>query len=202
MKGEDHEMNRKPLHRTAGVALLVALAATAFACGGGGGGNPTPPPLNATFTASNPTPGANSLNMTGASSGAMFTVNVNVTTITDFFGAGFRVTFNPATAAFNGISSDNSILPAGAEFRGSLVGPGELTVAATLKGQVQGVTVNGTQLLVTLIFTATAETPNNPFTFGVAVDRVVTTCPAPPGACSDIPDATLNWIGGTMSASR
>ncbi len=198
-------MNRNPLQRTTGVALLVALAASAFACGGGGGNNNPPAQLVANFTASNPTPGANTLSMTGSTNGTTaFAVLVNVTTITDFFGAGFRVTFNPATATFSGISSTGSFIGTGAgtDFRATLVSPGVLSVAATRQGQVQGATAVGTQLLVTLNFTATAETPNNPFGFGAAVDRVVSTCPAPPGACADIPDATLTWSGGTMIATR
>jgi hypothetical protein len=67
---------------------------------------------------------------------------------------------------------------------------------------VAGIDITGTQLLTTLNFTATAVTSNNPFTFGTAAERVVTTCPAPPGACSDVPDASLTWSGGTMTATR
>jgi hypothetical protein len=204
--GEDNEMNRKRFHRTAGVALLVALAASAFACGGGGGdSNPAPGPIVATFTGSNPSPGANTLGMTGAGSGSpAFSVLVNVTSITDFFGAAFRVTFNPASASFSSFSSAGSFIGTGAgtDFRATLVSPGVLSVAATRQGQVQGITAAGTQLLITLNFTATAETASNPFGFGVAAERVVTTCPAPPAACSDVADGTLTWSGGTLSASR
>jgi len=127
-----------------------------------------------------------------------------VTTITNFFGTGFRLTFNPASASFSGFSAAGSLLGAGAgtDFQAELVAPGEVAVAATLQGQVEGVDVAGTQLLVTLNFTATAVTSGNPFTFGIASERVVTTCPTPPAACTNVPDASLTWSGGTLTASR
>ena len=198
-------MNRKPLHRSPGVALVVALAVSAFACGGGGGGGGSTQPLVAAFAAANANPGANTLSMTGQTNGtSAFSVRVNATGIADFFGTGFRLNFDPATAAFNGFTAAGSILGSGAgtSFQAELVAPGEVAVAATLQGQVQGTDITTTQLLITLNFTATAVTSNNPFTFGVAAERLVTTCPAPPGACTDVPDANLTWSGGTMTASR
>jgi Cohesin domain len=204
---EDDAMNRNSLHRTPGVALIVAFAVSAFACGGGGGGgdNNPPQPLIASFTPANPNPGANTLSMTATTSGEAFSVQVNVTGINDFFGTGFRVNFNPATASFNGFSSTGSLLgtsAASTEFQADLVSPGEIAVAATLQGQLPGIDVAATQLLITLNFTATAVTSSNSFTFGTAAERLVTTCPAPPAACTDVPDASLTWSGGTMTATR
>jgi hypothetical protein len=133
-----------------------------------------------------------------------FAVAVQVTGITNFFGAGFRVTFDPSNASFQGMSSAGSFIGTGAgtDFRATLVSAGVVSVAATLQGQVQGITPAGTQLLITLNFRATAETTNEAYGFGVAADRVVSTCPAPPAACSDIPDGTLTWSGGTLTAVR
>ncbi len=199
-------MNRNLLHRTPGVALIVAFAVAAFACGGGGGGGGNPPAaLIASFTPGNATPGANTLSMTATTAGAAFSVQVNVTGINDFFGAGFRVNFDPVTASFSGFSSAGSLLGTGAgttEFQADLVSPGEIAVAATLQGQLAGIDVAATQLLITLNFTATAVTPANQLTFGTAAERLVTTCPAPPAACTDVPDANLTWSGGTMTATR
>jgi cohesin domain-containing protein len=185
--------------------LIVTLAVSAFACGGGGGSNPPVQPLVASFAPANANPGANTLSMSGTTTGSAFAVQVNVTGITDFFGAGFHVSFDPATASFSGFTPTGSVLgtnPADTEFHADLVSPGEVAVAATKKGQVQGTNVAGTQLLLTLNFTATGVTNGNAFTFGSAVERLVTTCPAPPTACTELPDNSLTWSGGTMTATR
>ena len=197
-------MNRNPLQRTTGAAVIIAFAVSAFACGGGGGNDNPPAPLIASFTPGNATPAANTLSMAGTTAGAAFSVQVNVTGINGFFGAGFHVNFDPATASFSGFSSNGSLLGTGAgtDFRAQLVSPGELAVVATRQGQVAGVNVGATQLLITLNFTATAVTPANALTFGTAAERLVTTCPAPPAACTDLPDASLTWSGGTMTATR
>jgi cohesin domain-containing protein len=184
--------------------LIVTLAVSAFACGGGGGSNPPVQPLVATFAPANPNPVANTLSMSGTTAGSAFSVQVNVTGITDFFGAGFHVSFDPATASFSGFTPTGSVLGTGAntEFHADLVSPGEVAVAATLKGQIPGMTIAGSQLLITLNFTATGVTNGNAFTFGTALERLVTTCPAPPTACTELPDNSLTWSGGTMTATR
>jgi len=199
-------MNRIHIDRTAYFALVTLLALGALACGGGGGGGvtPLPGPLTATFTPSNSNPGAMTISMDGSASGANFSVRVNVTDIPDFFGTGFRVTFNPASAQFAGFTSTGSVLegqPA-TDFQAQLQGGNEVWVDATLVGQVQGVNVVGTQLLLTLNFRATAATANNPFGFDTAATRVVETCPAPPAGCSDVPEAQLTWSGGSLSATN
>ena len=204
-------MNRRShIYRLTRLALVAALATWTLACGGGGGGNVvTPPPmgLTASFTPDNANPGPNTLNMTATpTGGANFTIEINVTDITDFFGAGFRVTYDPATAQYVGFSSTGSTLvlntPVGAttDFRVDPRPGGELWIDATLQGQVQGITVpvNVTELLLTLSFSAIGATNGNAFGFDVPATRVVTTCPAPPTACSDI---AVNWSGGTMRAN-
>ena len=69
------------------------------------------------------------------------------------------------------------------------------------QGQVAGVTATGSQLLMTLSFTATAPTSGNAFTFDTRSTREVTTCPAPPTACATPGDGTFTWSGGTLVAN-
>ena len=196
----------KPTHsleRWMSYTVVLVLAVGSVCCGGGGGGGGSTGPLVAAFNPTSPgTPAANTINMSGAASGASFQVQVHVTGINSLYGAAFHVTFNSASATFAGFSSAGSVLGAGADIRAEQLAPGEVAAVATLQGQVQGTNVAGTQLLMTLNFNAIAETGNNPFTFGLAANRVVTTCPTPPAACSNIPDGSLVWTGGTLTASR
>src|SRR5262245_32992002 len=98
------------------VAALIALAVTALpSCGGGsdgGGGGTTTP--TATFTAENPSPGTSTIAMLpGASAGAAFNVRITVTGVNDFFGAAFRVTYDPVALLFNGMDDSGSLLRQG-----------------------------------------------------------------------------------------
>jgi len=201
-------MNRRQARlRTASIAMMILVTALSVACGGGGGGGgggTIPGGRTATFTPDNPTPGANTLSMAaGNSSGDTFWVDIEVTGITDFFGAGFRVNFDPATAQFTGnVDTSGSLIEgqgATTDFDAVDGAAGEVLVNATLQGQVQGVTPAGTDLLISLEFQATADTGANAFSYGMP--RLVSTCPVPPAACTDLPDAGLTWSGGTMSAN-
>ena len=58
-----------------------------------------------------------------------------------------------------------------------------MVVATTLQGQVAGIDVVGTGLLLTLTFSATSATGANGFSFDAA-SREVQICPTPTGACS------------------
>jgi hypothetical protein len=196
------------LYRLVCVAVIMALGALMPACGGGGGGGGgnVQRPLIATFTPADPNPGPNTINMGGASSGANFSVRVQVTDTDDFFGAGFRVGFNTATARFVGFSSVGSLLigqGVGTDFDAQ-INPNDASqvlVTATIQDNTQpaGIDVAGTQLLITLNFQATAETANNPITFEDPKD--VQECPIAGQACNEISGA-LTWSGGTMSAAR
>ncbi len=207
-----------PLLKVSFIALFVGLT---VACPGGGGGGITPPPggggpipggLMASFMAENPTPDPSEMTLSmapGPGSDEMFSILVRVTNIDDFFGAGFRVNFDPATARFLGFdSTDSFILETGVMTDISAVEnvPGELLVTATLQGQVAGVDPVGDDLLITLSFDAIEEElTGNDFTFGIPADRLVTTCappvdPDPLPACVELDDADLTWSGGTMTA--
>jgi len=200
--------------RWTSVALALSLGMLMPACGGGGGdddggngGNNTGP-LTATFMPANPTPGNQTLSMSGSSAGAMFSITVNVTQITNFFGAAFDLTYDPATVSFQGSSSASSVLVTNnpsaqpPQFNVDASTPGSIEVAATLVGQVEGIDVAATTQLITFNFQATGTTGGNAFGFGAAANRLVRTCPTPPGACTDIPDGNITWSGGTLTASR
>lgn len=194
--------------RLAAGALALILGATLVGCPAGGGGFTGDGSMlgggrTTTFTATNPTPGPLTVSMApGATGTDTFQVRLLVTDVTRFFGAAFRVTYDPAVARFDGFDATGSFIAgAGAtDFRAvpDPANPGVLLVNATLQGQLSGVDAVGSQLLLTLDFDAVATTPGSALGFGGATTRRVTTCPAPPAACTDLGDATLTWSGGTL----
>jgi len=188
-------------------SIVLVLGALMPACGGGGsdngGGNMGA--LVATFTPA-ATPGT--MSMAASTSGASFSIQVQVTDVNDFYGAGFHVTFNPASAQFVGFSSSGTVLPGTPgttlSFNAVLDSPGDVKAYGWITDPAQpaGVDVVGTATLMTLNFTATAATSNNPFGFGTMADRVVKVCPTQGGSCSDMTEPPLTWSGGTMTASQ
>ena len=198
----------RPDSRLLTLLLVLALGALAPACGGGGGdggGGGNMNPLSATFTPGNTNPAANTISMAGSAAGQNFSVVVQVTGVNDFFGTGFRVTFDPATAQFVGFSSAGSFLTGvGTDFRAAVnpTNSGEVIVAATIQdaSMPAGIDVGATATLITLNFQATNTTSNNPFAFGAS--RNVTVCPTQGGACNAGIAPTLMWSGGTMTATR
>lgn len=202
-------MKQSTHHRLLCFALVLALGALMPACGGGGsddgGGGTTP--LVATFTPTTATPGANTINMAGSSSGQNFSVVVQVTGVSDFFGAAFHVTFNPASAQFVGFSSNGSVLSGVATDFDAVLSPGnagEVIAYATIQdvNQSPGIDVGGTATLMTLNFRATNTTSGNPFAFGTAANRQVQICPTQGGACNVLAEPPLSWVGGTLTATR
>jgi hypothetical protein len=188
--------------------LVLALGALAPACGGGGsddGGGNNMGPLNATFTPGNTNPTPSTISMSGSAAGQSFSIVVQVTGVNDFFGTGFRVTFDPASAQFVGFSSAGSFLTGvGTSFDADVnpTNAGEVIVVATIQDATQpaGIDVAATATLITLNFQATNTTSNNPFAF--AASRNVTVCPTQGGACNPGIAPTLTWSGGTMTATR
>ena len=186
--------------------VIVALAALTFACGGGsgsGGGNNNGGITTSTFTADNGSPGNNTISMSaGSSSGTMFSIDVLVTGINDFFGAEFDVTYNEAALNFVSIDSSTSLLngqAVGTDFR-VLAQNGVVQVTATLQGQAPGVDVAASQTLVRLNFNGTAATANSAIAFS---SPTVDQCPdgGPPlPACTDI-SGTLTFSGGRVTVN-
>jgi hypothetical protein len=200
-------MKQRRNHRFLCFSLVLVLGALLPACGGGGGdggGDNNMGPLIARFTPA-ATPGT--ISMAGSAAGASFSIQVQVTNVNDFFGAGFRVTFDSASAQFVGFSSAGSFLTGPATDFDAVINPanaGEVIAYGTIQdlNQSAGIDVAGTATLMTLNFQATAATSSNAFAFGTAANRVVTVCPTMGGACSDLTEPPLTWTGGTMSASR
>ena len=186
--------------------LAVLLAASAFACGGGGdSGGGTVPTRVATFAPADPTPPSNSVSLqSGSQSADTVTIRVSATDVNDFFGAGFRVTFDPASLVFLGMSSAGSFLRDGGVPNANLLFttdaisvPGAVLVSATRlqnqTGTLTGVNVNGTRELVSLTFLATADTAGN--TLSLPAPREV--CDSDTPICNPI---GVGWFGGTVTA--
>jgi hypothetical protein len=164
--------------------------------------------LNPLFDPDNPVPGASTISMqAGPVNAEDFQIEIRVTTIDDFFGAGFHVRFNsplPASASFLGFTPGTifqaaCVAPAcQTDFDVEVISAQELAVVATMQGNVAGVD-NASGLLMTLSFEAVAETPGNGFTFEPIASRSVKRCPPPAGsACTNI-EGTLTWSGGTLT---
>ena len=184
--------------------LVLACCALGLGCPAGGGGAGTgmmPGGIQAVFTPDNAAPGAMTVSMAaGGSTGASFDVVVNVTVIDDFFGAAFHVIFDSSRVSFDGFDATGTFIE---EIGVTLdinavidVGdPNRLLVNATRRGQVAGVDAVGSQLLITLSFTATGPGVSG-MTFDVAATRLVATCTLLD--CTDLDDAVLTWSGGTL----
>ncbi len=209
--------------------LFVLLGGICLAACGSGGGNvpPTMGDVAPTFTPANPTPGTNSISMQPDKAVSdTFEVVIIVTDIVDFFGAGFRILFDSATAEFLSFDDSMSFLYNHEDLINSpplpLVPPsvsifaavdpadaGTVLVSATLQntiGYSSGVTAADDQILMILIFRATNSTGGNPFTFDIPMTREVQTCPprpdmGPTPACTIVPDGNLTWNGGTLTAN-
>jgi|KBSSwiStaDraftv2_1062776.scaffolds.fasta_scaffold04178_10 hypothetical protein len=193
------------------VAALVALAVTALpSCGGGGdgGGGGTNAPT-ATFTPDNPSPGTSTIAMlAGASAGAAVNVRITVTGVNDFFGAAFRVTYDPVALLFNGMDDSGSLLRQGGVTNANLVFqanqtavPGQIIITATrLDPTTAGtVDVGPTADLVVLNFSArraiAAGDAGGVLDFDASRD--VQVC-ATPLTCASA--GGLTWSGGAVTA--
>jgi len=188
------------------LALLGCAAAMACGGGGGGGGGTLPPGISATFTATTPSPSGTAITMQpGTSSGADFSVQIRVDSINNFFGAGFRVTYNPANVSFMDFSVANSFISGTGvttQFLATPLSAGTLAVTATRQGANEVGVDSGTQaLLITLNFRATSAAGANAFAFGSAATREVVSCATAGQACTTVSDASIAWSGGTLVAN-
>ena len=202
---------QKTLFRLTCTALVLAFGMLMPACGGGGsddGGGVTRP-LIARFTPDNANPAADTIGMDGTTAGSNVAVEIQITNINDFFGAGFRVTYDPATVSFSGFDSTGSLLDNHAgntEINAEELDPanlGTIIVLATIQdaGQPAGLDVAGTAKLLTLNFQATTSIglPGNAIDFTGPSD--VQICPTQGQACNEV-SAQLTWEGGAITASR
>lgn len=210
-------MIRSAIQRAMLASILLAAVAGLGCPAGGVGGSPPPAPptgpmgpmgLTAMFAPGNTSPGALTVSMNaGSSNMEFFDVDVQVTGIGDFYGAAFRILYDPASVNLLGFDSTGSFIDSG----GATVSidavagaAGEIIVTATRVGQIEGVPLNNSpQLLISLMFEAIQATAGNNFTFGPAASRFVQTCPSgnPLPMCSMVPDNTLTWSGGVLTAN-
>jgi hypothetical protein len=92
------------------VSMIVLVLATTvlFSCGGGGGdksdvtggGGGGSTILAGTFTPTTPSPGANTVSMSGSGTSNIMTLAVNVSGTNDVFGASFDVVYDPTMIEF------------------------------------------------------------------------------------------------------
>lgn len=195
---------------------------TATASGTDPGGAPVVSPpddvevrvaLVAVFTADAPSADPRVSMEPGASTAAVFSIEIHANAITDLYGAAFTLLYNPAAATYLGCEAQGSILSSnpglsndcddtlvgGAKFTAALENgiPGFLNVRASKDGLVPGVP-NGTGLLLTLTFRADVATPGEPFVHEAGLSREIQVCPQDLSPCSILP---VNWDGGTLVAT-
>jgi hypothetical protein len=167
--------------RAARLLGVIVLAGAATACGGGGGGDgdggTTGGPQTGSFVAADATPPPDSVSLqAGTHSGLVVNVLVSATDVDDFFGAGFRVLYDPTVAQFQTFDAATSFLrdapfnTAGAplQFQVDASTPGVLSVSATrlqnAQGTAPGVNVAGTRTLLSLQFVMLKATQSSPVT--------------------------------------
>ena len=202
-------MNKQQkLFRLTCVALIMAFGVLMPACGGGGSSGPgnVTKPLTASFAPNNPNPVADTINLAGSAAGANVAVAVQVTEIDDFFGAGFRVTYDPASVNFVGFDPASLLddHAGGTDIDARELDPanrGTVVVTATIQdaGQPAGIDVVGTRTLITLNFQATTTTAANPIDFASPWD--VQICAVQGQACNEVGNQ-LDWDGGQIRATR
>jgi hypothetical protein len=117
----------------------LALTVASVGCGGGDDSTTSTTAPVGIFTPDTPTPANGSVTLLqGTTSGASVNVRVTVTQVANFFGAGFRITYDPAALLFNGMDSSSSFLNAGITDTSQLYfsadsanSPGEVVITAT-----------------------------------------------------------------------
>ena len=144
-------------------ATYLALGAVSVGCGGGNDETSGTTSAVAIFTPDTPTAADGSITLLpGTTSGASVNVRVTVTQMASFFGAAFRIKYDPAALLFNGMDSSSSFLRAGVTDADLLFiedhanSPGEVVITATRLDPtvVSPVDVTATSDLVILNFVA------------------------------------------------
>jgi len=204
----------RTLTRVATTALLAtayfAFAAASIGCGSGNDSTTTTTAVVALFTPDTATPAAGTIALLpGSTSGASVNVRVTVTGVPVFFGAAFRIKYDPTALLFNGMTSTASFLLSGPGVTANdaiflaqtTANAGEIVITATLKDPtvVGPVVVTTTSDLVVLNFVArraiTPAAAAGRLDFGdpkQVCDGTVT----PPG-CGAV---AVAWSGGGVSA--
>ena len=191
-------------------AAYVALTVASVGCGGGGNDSTTSSTAPvAIFTADTPTPANGSVTLLqGTTSGASVNVRVTVTQVANFFGAGFRITYDPTALLFNGMDHSTSLLNAGITDTSQLYfsadsanHPGEIVITATRLYPATPLPAAPTADLVILNFVARlAIAPNaevGRLDFGAPANNQVCDGTVSGTGCGAI---TVTWSGGGVSA--
>lgn len=190
------------------LVVFVAFAvSTACGGGGGGGGGGTTPTLSATFTASNPTPGAGDVSLqAGSASNATFSVDVTLTDIDDVFGATLTLAYDPNVLRFDSFSTATTFFTPGPVSGGRFLDvdgstAGVVRIAASRFAGDPGVNVVGTQTLTRLTFTARRATVGSTVAFAGNLE-VCDSQPDPDAACAANGAIVIaNYSGGTAVAN-
>src|SRR5262245_64924062 len=200
--------------RLAATALFAAayLALTVASVGCGGSDNNSTTSSTAPvgiFTPDTPTPADGSITLLqGTTSGASVNVRVTVTQVANFFGAGFRITYDPAALLFNGMDSSSSFLRTGVTDPNQLYfsadssnSPGQIVITATRVFPATAVPAAPTADLVILNFVARlAISPGSTIgrlDFGDPANNQVCDGTVSGNGCGAI---TVTWSGGAISA--
>ncbi len=146
--------------------LLVVVAATLLlaACGGNSPTSPSPPqpppqppPPRVTFVADAANPGLDAISLRlGASAADSFTLTMRAEEVTDLYGFGVDVVFDPALVAFASFTAGTFLDETGIAVTTQVVEgpPGTLVIGQSRVGDVFGVSGSGT--VVSLEFTTVA----------------------------------------------
>ena len=133
----------RTMTRSAATVLVTAayltLTAASVGCGNGNDSTTSSTAPVAVFTPNTATPAAGSITLlAGSTNGASVDVRVTVTEVSNFFGAAFRIAYDPTALLFNGMDSSNSFLRTGVTdpnqlffFADSTNSPGEVVITAT-----------------------------------------------------------------------
>jgi hypothetical protein len=192
------------------VATYAALTVASVGCGSNKNSTTTTTTaVVASFTPDTPTPADGSITLLqGTTSGASVNVRVTVTQVANFFGAGFRIKYDPTALLFNGMDSSTSLLNAGVTDTSQLFfladsanTPGEIVITATRFPPATPLPAAPTADLVILNFVARlaiapAATVGR-LDFGDPAHNQVCDGTVAPPDCGAI---TVTWSGGGVSA--
>jgi hypothetical protein len=195
----------RTISRTAAIVLAVA-AFVALGCGGGNNSTTSSGPV-AAFTPDTASPGAATIALLPSSSnGAAVILRVTVTGVPSFFGAAFRITYDPTALLYSGSTNSGSFLRAGVTdadvlfLADSTSIPGEVVITATRIDPTTAppVAVTTTSDLMTVTFVArkaiAAAAVEGRLDF-TDPKQVCDGTTAPPG-CGAV---AVTWSGGGVS---